>query len=196
MKLLIIFILITQKILADGFYVGIGAGFTSFATTPQNNVNFSTGRSGTQITNAFTNTVFLGYQYNQYLALQMEYDTMFNTRIANTYDTNQRLLGISLIASLPLYPITSNLVPFVKFGADYSVINYFNVNSSCTQCGTLPNSSFTYLPLYGLGIDYNVNNVVLRSEVDYSPNNTVSQNNTSVFTTNSSLFLLSIYYKF
>ena len=144
----------------QGFYVGAGGGITTFNTTPQGSVIFATGNNGTQVTNTPASTFYWGYQYNKYIALQLEYNSAYSVRVADTYQMNQDLFGLTAIASLPLdfINILSNYSIFAKAGFDYNVINYFNVNSACISCSVLPNSSFAYIPTYGIGFGYDFSN--------------------------------------
>ena len=111
---------------------------------------------------------------------------------------NQNLLGIALVGSLPLTLIKplANVSLFAKVGMDYNVINYYNVNSVCANCSAFPNSSFGYLPIYGLGINYDIKSYGVRMEVNQTMNNTVSNNNISSVSSNMTYYLASIYYKF
>ncbi len=181
----------------QGFYIGAGSGIATINTMPQHGI-FSTGNNGTQVTNTPASTFYWGYQYNKFIAIQLEYNSAYNVKIADTYKMNQNLLVFTAVGSLPLgfTQILSNFAIFAKFGAEYNVINYFDVNSICVSCSPLPNSSFTYMPAYGIGIDYQFNNFGIRAELDNTLNNTVSNNNISIFTSNSNYYLGSIYYKF
>ena len=192
------FILANSTYAFQGFYVGIGGGIANINSVPQGNTIIATGNSNAVLSDTPTTSVYWGYQYNKFLSLQLEYNYAYGVTIANTYQMNQTLLGMSFIGSLPLNlikPLT-NVSLFAKIGMDYNVINYYSVNSSCANCSAFPDSSFTYLPIYGIGINYDIKDYGIRMEVDQTTNNTASNNNISLVSSSMTYYLASFYYKF
>jgi hypothetical protein len=182
-----------------GFYMGIGAGYASLNNNLQNNYVYNNGNSGNQTSGNVASTLYFGYDFNHYIGLQGEYNVAYDSTVANSYNVNQQLLGVSALLHLPFSLISDSLAGlsvFGKIGADYDVIGFSNVSPNCANCTNPPSSAFGYVPLYGAGIEYGQNNIGVRLEWDQSGNINASNMGSTQSIVNSNMYLISILYHF
>lgn len=204
--LLLILISLTNFIFADGgFYMGIGAGYSSIDGAAQSPYQFNNGSTGSQVDGSFATALYLGYDFNRWIGIQADYNAAWGTSNSNSYTLNQQLLGGSVLFHLPFLVFSnslSNWDVFAKVGGDYNAINFGNVNPSCSNCVNAPSSVNGFTPLYGAGIEYGSGNVGYRLEWDYA-GSLMAANSNSTGTSNgnqlnmtSNTYLLSILYHF
>lgn len=199
LNLIIISGIFSNAFAYGGFYAGIGAGSASLTNTAQGNYIFVNGSAGTQISTNFASTLYFGYNFNRFIAIEANYNVAYKSQIASSYNVGQQLLGGTVLAKLPFEVFSSRLrgiSVFAKGGLDYDVINFTNpVN--CNKCINPPNSSFNYLPVYGAGLEYDFQNQIgIRGEWNEIGNITASNNNVSQVNVSSNMYLLSILYNF
>lgn len=191
---------ISTTLAEGGFYTGIGFGYANLSNTTQNGYSFNNGSSGTQNTGSLASSIYFGYNFNPYIGLQGEYNTAYAGQITNSYNVQQKLLGGSLLLHLPFGLFSKTLTNFdiyAKVGGAYSSTYFRNVNPICDNCVNPPGSANSFIPTYGLGINYGLpHGFATRLEWNAYGNTLASNLNNQQLSSSSDMYLLSILYNF
>ncbi len=193
------FILIYHTEARDGFYVGLGAGYANINSASQGALNYRNGENGQKNVGSIASTTYGGFDFNDYIGLQLEYDVTYGGNVANSFSISQQLAGLGLLLSFPFERLSYRLRTlsiYAKGNMNYSMLNFYNINTSCTNCVNTSNSSTLFLPSYGAGLEYNLRVVGLRFEWDYNTSNTATYNGMNQVAITSNLFLISVLYHF
>jgi hypothetical protein len=200
-KIRLLFLLLLAKLVMaeGGFYVGVGAGYSSLTGTVQSPYQFTNTSSSSQTAGSFASQLYFGYDFYHWLGIQFDYNAAWGANYTNSYSLNQQLLGGSVLFHLPFSIFSdslSGISAYTKLGYDYNAINFGNTNS-CNGCTNLNNAAYGYTPLFGLGAEWGLKNVGYRLEWDYS-GGLMAQNNSgnNLVSTSSNSFLASIMYHF
>jgi len=181
-----------------GFYAGIGAGYSSIINIPQSGLSFANGSTGSQETPAFTTALYGGYNFNQIVGVQVDYNIAFNGQVSG-YSINQQLFDAAVLLHLPFGIFTDTLKGFslyAKGGIGYSNYDFDGQLITCTTCINLPSSTYAFIPVYGLGAEYSFSSLGIRAEWDYSGNVIAPNFGSNQVQLNSNMYLLSILYHF
>lgn len=193
----IAFIFMTTKAYAlrysnSNWYTGVGIGYAhiiGLKSDFNNNVSLidselPTGASGSASVNvsSFGSNVYIGYNFNKYIALQSGFDYLGSYK----YNMNINYLGYYINESdtADVYNIPIQIkatLPVNNIFSVYALIggNYWFVNESGTESTNIPdvntnipsNNAQGFSPAYGIGISYNLpahNKIKL--EYDYYQN--------------------------
>ena len=183
----------------SGFYMGLQAGRTDtyqdsriLANLPEKSGNNLLGLSSTINNQGIGGRIFLGYQFNPYLATELGY-TRFNQNSISAVQTylNNGVTAYSYQGDIKehafdlseklMLPLQYNFSPYVKAGAAYisssTIIDAFQDFIQDGPGNTLPVKAYTiYLdktsqairPLLGAGIDYRIPNTDFNMGVSYT----------------------------
>ncbi len=151
----------------DGWYVGLKAGYNSWAidTTKDYRSNFGGATSQQGYTNdmdrgSFTGGLFGGYNFNKWFGIEAAYDYVDKLSFKN--GSNMKLWANNLeLAARVMFPvITDDLEIFTKYG-----VNFYNVNSNYAE------HKNGVSPLLGIGVQYYfTDNIFARVEYDWLHN--------------------------
>lgn len=181
-----------------GYYVGIGAGYSSLTGTVQSPYVFNDGSTGSQSAASFASTFYFGYDFNKVIGVQFDYNAAWNA-VGNSYNLNQQLLGGSALFHLPFSIISDSLAGldvYAKGGLAYNAINFGNINPNGANCVYPPSSTNGISPLVGAGVEYGFKNVGYRLEWDYAGSIMSSNYGNNQVSTSSNSYLFSILYHF
>ena len=212
LKLMLLTTLIACSAFADGgLYMGLGAGYGTINTNTTNGFAYLDGASAKGGGN-LAGGLMLGYDFNRYLGVQSDYDYIANVQyttgssipgVSGSFNGNQQLLDLGIIAHLPFILFSNNLSGlslFAKLAIGYSFTNFIGGMVAATAAPalqiSLPANSSSLVPVAGLGIEYGVNSVGVRLEYDYIGNTTIVNNNQTLMNVQNSLTLLSVFYHF
>jgi OOP family OmpA-OmpF porin len=178
----------------EGFYAGLNLGLATSSNYLQDN-----GSTGSQ-TN-LSPSISFGYQFNQYLATEIDYLYVSDYTISKTNSIgnetlkqNQQFLTANIKGILPL---DEKFSLFGKFGIGY---NFANAEASGVVNQSVNSNNF--VPVIGIGASYNLTEKVQLSVVDdyyivSAPTISSSSANDSNFGYGNTNFLsLGINYKF
>lgn len=194
-KYLIILCFIVHNSFATGGWTtgaGIGIGFVNMNTL--NTLTYNDG-SYTKSSNSMGTTIFAGYNFNNYVGLEVNYNVIYNSQTTNFYLTTQ-IIGLEIVGKLPLYIIHNNLkniTLFAKIGDAYTNFGFSNITSYCSNCINVSEMTYGFPLIYGAGIEYSFQNIGYRFE--WMQLNLGSNFNSQI-TLQPNLLLLSILYNF
>lgn len=181
-----------------GFYVGLGAGYASINNVPQSNFSFNNGTTGSQMVGSFATTVYAGYDFNNIVGLQVDYNVAYNA-LPPSYTEGQQLTDGAVLVHLPFSIMADSLKGFSLFakgGLGYSYYSFGNINPSCTSCINPPNNTSAVVLVYGLGAEYNFNSFGVRAEWNSNGTVTVANQGNNQLLLDSNMYLLSMLYRF
>lgn len=151
----------------DGWYVGLKAGYNSWAidTTKDYRSSFGAPASQQGYTNdmdrsSFTGGIFGGYNFNKWFGVEAAYDYVNNLKFNNGSDKElwANNLEVALRVAFPV--INDDLEIFTKYG-----VNLYNVNSNYAE------HKNGVSPLLGIGVQYYfTDNIFGRVEYDWLHN--------------------------
>lgn len=179
-----------------GFYVGIGAGYTSMTDIPLGSVD--NGSDSNQYIGAATAAVSGGYNFNHIVGVQLDYAIAYNA-VGPGYNPTQQLVDAAVLVHLPFGFIISALSDFslfVKGGVGYSTYAFNNIANNCTTCVNPPNGAYAVVPVYGLGAEYGFGPIGIKAEWDHSGDIMVPNQGRNQISISSNMYLLSVLYYF
>lgn len=150
---------------SDGYYLGLqlGESMSDYTTTSSGIIDFFGVPSvpGASIQNdAFAGRVYLGYQFNKFIAAELAYDYFGQVQFEKIYgisaasgDVTQQ--GTDLTAKVML-PVTKQFDVFALGGVAYVWAKSHDISTTASQLGLDSGSAEgAFAPVYGLGADYN-----------------------------------------
>lgn len=182
-----------------GFYAGIGGGYANITSIPQSGYIFNNGNSDSQNSGAIAAGIYGGYNFNHIIGVQGDYNLGFDAPAGSSYNVSQQLLDATLVLHLPFGFITDALRGFslyAKGGLGYSVYGFSSVLQGCPTCVNPPDNTHAFTNVYGLGAEYQLNNLGVRAEWSASGNVTAPNMGSNQVQLNSTFYLVSILYYF
>ncbi|MCC2644387.1 MAG: OmpA-like transrane domain [Burkholderiales bacterium] len=198
-KLLFILAITANWCYAEGgFYAGLGAGYAYINNIPQSGFSFNNGSSSSQSVGSFATTIYAGYDFNNIVGLQIDYDVAYNG-LPPSYSQGQQVTDGALILHLPFSIISASLKDFSLFakgGIGYNYYSFGNISPNCATCVNPPNNISAFVPVYGLGAEYDFNSFAVRAQWNYNGSVTAANEGNDQLQLNSNMYLLSVLYRF
>lgn len=185
-----------------GFYMGAGAGYANISNSLQNSLVFNDGATGSKSVNGVASTVYFGYNFNNFVGIEVDYKVAFRAKVENSYSVQQQLAGASMLGRLPFGLLDNHLSGlsfFAKLGLDHNAINFFSVQSDCNNCVNPQSATFGFRPTYGLGLEYDFSSSQsfgVRGEWNNITKNLISNEGIQQLDVGTNMYLLSILYNF
>ncbi|QJC33667.1 OmpA family protein [Enterobacteriaceae endosymbiont of Donacia provostii] len=147
--------------------------------------------------NKLGNGLFLGYQTNKFLSLELGLDWLgiIKKNIDNNIKNFFEVKGIQLTTNIR-YPVFTNLYLYTRLGGFFAQ-SYYNQSSNSNKYYNLDNLYYNVSPLFSFGGEYQIKDN-LSSRIEYRIiKNIGSLNNDNLGQkTNNFMFSISIIYKF
>ncbi|MBY0545006.1 MAG: outer membrane beta-barrel protein [Gammaproteobacteria bacterium] len=112
--------------------------------------------------NSFAGRLYMGYQWNKFIAAELGYNYLGNVQFNNIFgisgaDADLRQQAADLSAKVML-PITKQFNVFALGGGAYVWAKAWNTSTTADTMGVeVGSSQGTFTPVYGLGADYDFN---------------------------------------
>lgn len=151
-------LLLCSSVLNAGGYMGLGVGLSTYNQDEFTDLNFSLSNND----QGYGYKFYLGYEINDYLALEGAYNNLGTAKSTNsTNDFSSELTSISLSGILKSPSAIGGISPFIKvgYGQLTSRFNFSNVAAD-EEIDSVLNLQ------YGLGFDYNFNGFFTRFEYE------------------------------